>query len=206
MSDENTTREPLMEGDAAAMGRVVESCRGSVVQVIREGRLRATGFFVDHAGRVVTIAHVVRELGQAFTIRMIDGATYPGEAVHVDRRHDLAVLRTEAPEPRPLPLATGEEVTVHTRVAAIGHSADLYWTVEAGTVKAPAAGSGPMWTKTISVAMKAMPGFSGAPVLDGRGRVIGVLAAFTPDRETSFVIPGDAVAEMLSRIVDDDPG
>lgn len=128
-------------------------------------------------GRIVTNAHVLRgrkPMDRLF-VRRGDGAA-EGEArlLAISDRMDLAVLSIPPGLFVPAPLAEGPPVP-GTRVWAIG-APSAGPAIAAGPVEVPALhlhGYGPGFTTRIGALM----GYSGGPVLDGDGVVLGLVTA-----------------------------
>jgi S1-C subfamily serine protease len=155
---------------------------------VRVSREAATAFSAG-AGRAVTVAHVL-QAGRAVT-----AGGRPARVVHVDRRLDIAVLavRGGAPLARAGAARAGERVTV--RVLRTGGARSLDATVRraitarvSGTVR-PA----------LELAAAVEPGDSGAPVLDGDGRVVGVVfAQAAGDDALAYALDARALSTVLA--------
>jgi S1-C subfamily serine protease len=139
--------------------------------LVAAGREVATGF-VAGPGRVVTVAHV---LGGGRLVRAGGAAS----VLRSDRRDDLAVLaapRVRAAAPRRGAARAGEAVTV--RVLRDGAARSLRATVRRTVTARLRPLSGPVQVRpALELAAGVEPGDSGAPVLDGDGRVVGMVFA-----------------------------
>lgn len=142
--------------------------------------LQASGVSVGAAIAVddrhlLTNAHVIRQAGGTVTMRRADGsAEAPAQVVAISRGMDLAVLRMpegflRAAHIAPDLPAAGEAVW------ALGPEG-LGRALAAGRVERPYVqmrGFGPGFTAGLGALM----GFSGGPVVDGQGRVMGLTTA-----------------------------
>lgn len=146
--------------------------------------LQANGVSVGAAvaigeGRFVTNAHVLRQASAGLELRRADGSeAVAARLLAISPRMDLAVLEIGRdfahPAPRAAPLATrgprpGEPVW------AVGPQG-LGRAVATGHVLRPRVemqGFGPGFTAGLGAVM----GFSGGPVVDGQGRVLGLTTA-----------------------------
>jgi S1-C subfamily serine protease len=153
-----------------------------------------TGFVIDQAGHVVTNNHVVTlgtdRAADHFEVDLWDGRTVPATLVGRDPATDLAVLRIEASDARPLRWAAPDGIFVGEEVFAIGFALDLGSapTVPKGVVSATdrvinetiRTSDGP---RRIDVAGAIQtdaainPGNSGGPLVDLNGDVVGVNTA-----------------------------
>lgn len=142
---------------------------------LRSGEVSiGAGIAVD--GRhVLTNAHVVRQAGGPITLRRADGlAEAPGLVVAMSREMDLAVLGMPAGFLRPAALADDLPVAGET-VWALGPEG-LGRALAEGRVARPYVqmrGRGPGFTAGLGALM----GFSGGPVVDEQGRVMGMTTA-----------------------------
>lgn len=132
--------------------------------VVRGPDAEATGFGIG-GGRVLTVAHVLRGGRPVFV------GSRRARVLRVDRRLDVAVLTRGAGAVRAGTAQAGEHVTV--RVLRSGAERSLPATVRR-TIAARVSGS---VRPALELAAAVMPGDSGAPVVDGHGRVVGVVFA-----------------------------
>lgn len=146
------------------------------------GTATGTGFVIDHAGHILTNAHVVNGASKIdVTLGRKDSSTpIPAEVVGRDTSTDVAVLKVNAPadELHPLPLGDSSQVHVGDPVVAIGNPFGLDRTVTAGIVSALQrqiqAPNGFQINNVIQTDASINPGNSGGPLIDANGRVIGI--------------------------------
>ncbi|HZG03449.1 MAG TPA: trypsin-like peptidase domain-containing protein [Streptomyces sp.] len=148
-----------------------------------------TGFVLDRRGHLLTNHHVVEPAGGGGEIRVTfnDGETAAAEVVGTDSGYDLAVLKVEGShELHPLPLGNSDSVRVGDPVVAIGAPYDLAGTVTAGIISATERpitaggehdGSDVSYVDALQTDAPINPGNSGGPLMDARGRVIGINSA-----------------------------
>jgi len=197
--------------DATRAGAVYESAGNSVLQV-RRGGGSGTGFIVEGPGLVVTNAHVV---GSAKTVQLVlDRGKKPvtAKVTGTDESSDLAVLKVD---PRALkgrkalPLADSNAVGVGDLAVAIGFPLNLDRTVTAGIVSGIGrqieAPNGFSIDKVIQTDAPINPGNSGGPLLDARGRVIGVnsqiaTAGSQGNVGIGFAVPSNTVREVVPQL------
>ncbi len=204
-------------GQAGSSGKVYAAAGPAVVSVrVRQGGRQAsgTGFLVDGDGSIVTNSHVVGE-AERVTVRFDDsGRELPARVRGTDPSSDLAVLdvdRSDVGSRRPLALARSSSVRVGDEVVAIGFPLGLDKTATEGIVsglerdiQAP---NGFQIDRVIQTDAPINPGNSGGPLLDTRGRVVGVNsqiatagAGASGSIGIGFAVPADAVRSVLPRL------
>ena len=191
------------------IGRVYDSAGPGVVRV-QAGSATGTGFVVRNDGTMVTNAHVVGD-SQTAQVRFADrGALVEAEVLGSDRSSDLAVLRVDPSSVdrlNPLRLADSGKVAVGDAVVAIGHPFGLERTTTAGIVsgleREIQAPDGFQIDEVIQTDAAINPGNSGGPLLDSRGRVVGVNTQIATGGSGSgnvgvgFAVPSNTVREVL---------
>ena len=191
--------------------RVYAAVERGVVSV-QAGRGSGTGFLVDGEGTVVTNSHVVESSDRAM-LRFGDaGGRVDAEVLGRDPSTDLAVLRVDRGDlgdARPLTLADSDAVKVGDAVVAVGHPFGLDRTATAGIVsglgreiRAP---NGFQIADVIQTDAAINPGNSGGPLVDARGRVVGVNSQIATSGAggnvgVGFAVPSNTVREVLARL------
>jgi S1-C subfamily serine protease len=144
----------------------------------QRGTSTGSGFVIDKSGDILTNAHVVE--GATKVTVDLGEKTYDAKIVGRDTSSDLALLKIDAGNKslRPLALGNSSQVRVGDPVVAIGNPFGLERTVTAGIVSALQrkieAPNGFTIENVIQTDAPVNPGNSGGPLIDGRGRVIGV--------------------------------
>ncbi|MEU7072035.1 trypsin-like peptidase domain-containing protein [Streptomyces narbonensis] len=149
-----------------------------------------TGFVLDTKGHILTNNHVVdaAESSGDITVTFSSGETARAKIVGKDTGYDLAVVQvTGVSGLKALPLGNSENVRVGDPVVAIGAPFDLSNTVTSGIISAkerPITAGGEKGDGTDISYVDALqtdapinPGNSGGPLLDSKGRVIGINSA-----------------------------
>lgn len=206
-----TTPSPLSAGDVArdAIGGVV------TVEAVRPGaQALGTAWLLDDRGDFVTNAHVVLgDLG--IRLRDRSGRTHVGTLVASDRERDLAIVRSADGFPRaPLELERGgvdvpQPVVDISTTRATGHDDIIMLRAVRLHVDVPVRGNpdvDPSMGTTTVVYPDMMglegahifSGNSGGPVLDLRGRVIGIVTLASRSEDRAFAIPILRVAGELA--------
>ena len=130
------------------------------------------GVFISPDGVLVTAEHVVSGLDE-IVVKLRDGRSLPGRVLRRDPARDIAVVRVQGAPESCVPIAaawpeTGEEVF------AIGApvSEELAFSVSRGIVSGTPTVEG---RKMIQTDASINPGNSGGPLLDGKGRLLGIM-------------------------------
>lgn len=162
-----------------------------------------SGFIFASDGQILTNAHVVAN-ARRIQVTLADGRTFDAGLVGSEPDVDVAVLRIGADR---LPVAElgRAPLKVGQLVIAVGNPYGLNWTVTAGVVSAlgrtlEAPGFRKM-TNLIQTDTPINPGNSGGPLVDSRGRVVGITTAMMPMAQgLGFSIPLDTVKSAIARI------
>lgn len=134
-----------------------------------------SGFFVDKKGHLITNYHVLKD-AYAADVKTYDGKQYPIELVVAESEpSDLIKVQVNIPESSVHWVTVTEtEPSIAERVMVMGSPLGLEQTVSEGIVSAirelPIAG------KVFQLSAPISPGSSGGPVINMRGKVIGVVS------------------------------
>lgn len=137
-----------------------------------------SGVVIDDRGHILTNNHVV-EGADKLVVRLDDGRELEPKIVGTDPKTDLAVIRVEATGLAPAQLGDSNSVRVGQWVIAAGSPFGLSRTVTAGIVSAVGRGSMGItdYGDFIQTDAAVNQGNSGGPLIDLRGRVIGINTA-----------------------------
>ena len=191
-------------GDVAA---IYAAARDSVVSIQTNGG-SGTGFVVDADGTIVTNAHVVGS-ASSVEVQFADDETETGRVMGVDRSSDLAVVKVDAGRAlKPLALADSGAVRTGQLAVAIGSPFGLSQTTTAGIVSGTGrhieAPDGFQIDSVIQTDAPINPGNSGGPLLDAKGRVIGVNSQIASQSGGSvgigFAVPSNTVRDVIPRL------
>ena len=175
---ENTSMSPQFTLRALSnqMADAVEKVSTSVVLVNGRERQPASGF-VYAPSLILTASHVV-EREENITVYTADKRTLPAKLVGRDAASDLAVLRVENLNVEPAP-STTDEARVGQLALIVGRSSEEGPMASMGIVSAVGGpltiGRGLSLERYIRTDAIPYPGFSGSPLIDTQGAVLGVL-------------------------------
>jgi S1-C subfamily serine protease len=191
----------ILESMSKALADTVETASAGVVRVEARRRLPATGIVWSADGLIVTTHHVV-ERDDNITIGFANGETASATLVGRDPSTDLAVLRVQKNDLSALPQAAFESLRVGHLVLALGRPGASVLS-SLGIVSAlepterPRGGSQLDHYLQTSVAM--YPGFSGGPLLDMSGKVLGINTSAM--RGVNLTIPIPTIARVAEALV-----
>jgi len=183
-----------------AMAEAAEKVGASTVMVNARRRIPATGI-VYAADLVLTASHVV-EREEGITVTLNDGSEVGATVAGRDHGTDLALLRLERPVAKPA--ETAQDAKVGQLVLALGRPSGAGIEASLGVVSAV---GGPVHTrhgaieKYIRTDTTPFPGFSGGPLVDADGRVVGLNTSGF-GHGAAITIPADLawrVAEQLAK-------
>jgi putative serine protease PepD len=168
-----------------------------------------SGFVIDDEGHILTNEHVVDDADRV-RVRFSEGAPVEARVVGTDPSTDLALLKMD-PQGRDLTalsLGSSKDVKVGEPAIAIGSPFRLEGSLTAGVVSALGrsipAPNGFSIENAIQTDAAINPGNSGGPLLDARGRVIGVNAQIATssgaNEGVGFAIPIDTAKDILPQL------
>jgi S1-C subfamily serine protease len=183
------------------LASAVETAGAATVTVNARRRLPATGIVWSPDGLIVTANHVV-ERDDEITIGLPDGRTVPATLVGRDPGSDLALLKIDAGDLTAATRAEDEVKPGHLALA-IGRPGPSGPMASFGVVSVV---GGPWRTQrgaTVEGFIRAdvamLPGFSGGPLVDGQGRVIGLNSSHL-GRGGGMTIPAAAIDSIIESL------
>jgi len=198
-----TTGSSLLQQLSDEMAGAVQTAGQSVVRINARRRLPATGIVwaSDDSGATIVSANHVIERDEEITIVAPDGRELSAKLVGRDPSSDLAVLKVEGAALTPAPRAPQDAVKVGALVLALGRAGELAATI--GIVSALGGpwegGRGRRFAKLISSDAAMFPGFSGGPLVDASGRVVGLLSSHL-GRGMTLAIPNEEVERIATTL------
>lgn len=207
----------------AAVREVCASVEPSVVHIeVGSGRgdfrtSSGSGWVWDENGHVVTNAHVVAGASR-IDVQFYDGQTASGAVVGADPASDIAIIKVErGPQLVAMRRATGERVFKGDRVFAFGSPFGFKFSMSEGIVSglgrsARTAMGFAGFSNFIQTDAAVNPGNSGGPLVDVRGRLVGMNVAIATAQETqgstegqsagiSFAIPLAMIESRVPQLI-----
>src|SRR5437762_6480520 len=157
--------------------------------------ISGTGFFVDPTGTLYTSYTVGGEAGN-FTVEF-EGKKYPARQILADIRSGMAMLKVDAATPA-LPIGKSDQLEVATPVVTIGYPLDLPETPSFGMI----AGFDRKYlgryfsTTHLRVNLPTQRGEAGAPLLNMKGEVVGILVSSLENNSSCYAAPIEAAEKI----------
>jgi serine protease Do len=154
-----------------------------------------TGFFIDPTGTLYTAYTVGGEAGN-FTIEF-GGKKYPARQLLADIRSGTAMLKIDEATPA-LPIGKSEELGVATPVVSVGYPLDLPETPNFGMV----AGFDRKYlgryfsTTHMRLNLPTQRGEAGAPLLNMKGEVVGIVVSSLENNSACYAVPIEAAEKI----------
>ena len=176
----------------------VERIAPSIVAVNARRRLPSTGIHW-RPGFVVTAEHTVRA-EDGLTVETPDGRSHPATLIGRDAGTDLAVLKTSDLDGPPAPRGDDGALRVGHMVLALGYGPRASW----GVISA----LGPRWRtwrggeidRLVRLDLVLYPGFSGGPLVDAAGHVVGVNTSALA-RDSRLAVPVTTVGRVVDELL-----
>lgn len=195
------------EQSAITISRQVKDIFGRMANAVvrihgddEHSEISGTGFFIDPTGTLYT-AYTVGGEADNFLIEF-NGKKYPARQVLADIRSGTAILKIDAVTPA-LPIGKSEELEVATPVVSIGYPLDLGKTPSFGMV----AGFDRKYlgryfsTTHVRVNLPTQRGEAGAPLLNMKGEVVGILVSSLENNSSCYAVPIEAAEKIRTDFV-----
>jgi serine protease Do len=182
--------QDLADREQAAIQAAIAKVSPFAVQVETIGGLESvegyltnqgptTGIILDENGHVLTSAINFIQAPSAVLIHFPDGSRQPAKVLAQDHARKLVLLKFDPVQPQPAPvIAPRNEIAVGQSAIAIGKAVDAATpNVSFGIVSAV----NRVWGRAIQTDAKISPLNYGGPLIDIRGRIMGILVPLSPD-------------------------
>jgi S1-C subfamily serine protease len=179
----------------------VERAGVSVVAVHGRSRLPSSGVHWQ-SGAIVTADHTL-EHDEGITVTLADGKNLPTSVVGRDSGTDLAVLKIDSSALPVAEISDSSSLKIGHVVLAVGRPGDVGLSASWGAISA----LGPAWRtwaggqvdQMIRPDLTLYPGFSGGPLIDARGRVVGINTSGL-SRSLTLAIPTSTVNRVAETL------
>ena len=200
-------------GVAYLTAEVTEEPSSPLSPAPERGQASGTGFVLNEDGYIATAAHVIDD-ARRVRVALGEADPIPAEIVGKDLSTDLAVVKVDPNEAEltPVPLGDSEAVQVGDPVVAIGNPFGYEHTVTTGIVSAIGRSIQAPNEFSIDDAIQTdaaiNPGNSGGPLLDARGRVIGINSQIATDggsqgfQGIGFAVPVNLAKRILPQLIE----
>lgn len=165
-------------------------------------RSLGSGFIIDKEGYIVTNNHVI-ENADKIKVKLNNGKEFDAEIIGHDPNTDLALIKIKPARHLPVvKMGDSDALKVGQWVIAIGSPFGLEHTVTAGIVSAKGRviGSGP-YDDFIQTDASINPGNSGGPLIDMKGKVVGINTAIVAGGHgIGFAIPINLAKGIIKQL------
>jgi len=170
-----------------------------------------SGSVLDKGGHILTNYHVVEGATET-RVTLSNGETFDASLVGYDPPNDMAVLKVNAPAEMLIPIQLGDSsrLRVGQTVFAIGNPFGLERTMTTGIIsslnRSLPTRSGRTMKSIIQIDAALNRGNSGGPLIDSRGRLIGMntaIASSTGENTgVGFAIPVDSIKRVAAQLIE----
>jgi serine protease Do len=190
--------------DAAAIS---DRVLNSLVQINNGQRGVGAGAIWQSDGLIITNAHVILgrrgQVANSLSVTLRNGRDYPARLIAYDAKRDLAALRIDAAELSPIEIGDSNRLNAGDLVLAMGFP----WGIKGGTTSGVVIGSGAQLPELgdnqhewIAASLHLRPGHSGGPLVDSRGRLVGINTLMNGP-EVGVAIPVHVAKEFLQEVL-----
>ena len=194
----------ILQTLSSAIEQVAERVSPSVVSIGSEGR-NGSGIAWDEKGRIVTAYHVVRGLDEV-EVGLESGRTITAKIVASDRRSDIALLKVEE-DLTPISRGDSESLKVGQFVLALANPFAAKASATSGIITGVRRDFGGWWGLDIQGAIvtdaRVNPGYSGGPLVDASGKMVGMNVAWISSR--GIAVPIRTVSRAVERLATGKP-
>lgn len=176
----------------------------------REATNAGTGVIYSSDGLIVTNFHVI-ENAEEITVTLPNKRSFKAQIVGTDPSSDLAVLKIQANNLKPIALGNSDELLIGEWVLAIGNPFELTSTVTAGIVSAKGRNINLVKTQFpiesfIQTDAAINPGNSGGPLINTKAELIGINTAIMSNSGAyngyGFAIPVNIVKKVVRDLLE----
>src|SRR5467141_1701120 len=200
----STDSSAILETVSNAIVNVADKLSPSVVR-IGAGRWRGgTGTVWSRDGHIVTSNHVLGRTDE-IEVGFSDGTKQVAKVVGRDPYSDIALLKIDSDHLSPVEAGDSDALKVGQFVLALANPMGRNPSATYGIVTNPAFSIRSWWggapNKVLVTDARLNPGYSGGPLVDARGRMLGINAAYANNRGIS--VPVNTVKTVVDKLLHD---
>ena len=172
----------------------------------RVERSLGSGVILTHDGYIVTNNHVVENADEIIITLGEDNKEYSATIIGTDKDSDLALIKIDATNLKPIKLSSDRELLVGDLVFAIGNPFGVGQTVTKGIVSATNRDRVGInrYENFIQTDASINPGNSGGALIDSRGALVGINSAILTrsgaNNGIGFAIPIYMVEDVVAKL------
>jgi len=193
----------LLQSFSNAVTELANDVSPSVVNV-NAGRRGGTGIVWSQDGLVVTASHVVGH-SMTPTVTLSDGKELEAKILGRDRYTDIALLKVDASGLTPVKVGTSDGIKVGQFVLALANAFGKKASATSGIVTSGRRSMRGFWGVMIEDAIisdaKLNPGYSGGPLVDASGKLLGMNVAYFAGRGVAISV--DSLKETVEKLSKD---
>jgi S1-C subfamily serine protease len=202
-----------LQTDIENVAKAVEPSVVKITSTSDRQEAVGSGDILTANGYIVTNDHVVDGFTN-FTVQLSNGSSYPATVVGQDAQDDLAVIKINATNLKPIAFGDSTKVTVGEFAVAVGNPLALQESATFGTVSgvngtASEAPNGPAGTLTglVQTTATIAPGNSGGALVNLQGQLIGIptIEETNPDTGNAsgigYAIPASRVQFVAQQLI-----
>ncbi|MDX1445962.1 Do family serine endopeptidase [Lishizhenia sp.] len=180
----------------------------------QHGQGSGSGVIMSEDGYIITNNHVIDDATE-IEVTLNDDRTYTATIVGTDPSTDLAVIKIDADNLKPMTFGNSDDVKVGEWVLAVGNPFNLTSTVTAGIVSAKGRNiniiaregkSKAPIESFIQTDAAVNPGNSGGALVNTKGELVGVNTAIASQTGSyagyAFAVPANLVKKVMKDIID----
>jgi len=191
MARDMVTRSAPLTREVEALAKIL---RLSTVRVQQRESGGGSGVIWRASGLIITNSHVVRS--STTTVKLSDGRIFAATVISRDPEHDLAALHVEATDLPFLSARDSSNLQVGELVFAVGNPRGVTGALTIGIVHALGQRKGARLSKWIQADLELPRGYSGGPLADARGRIVGINSMVYGG--LALAVPSNTVASFLA--------
>ncbi|MFW9908346.1 MAG: S1C family serine protease [Candidatus Thorarchaeota archaeon] len=165
---------------------------------------QGSGVIVSDDGFIITNAHVIEDVRDV-DVSLHDGRHYKAVVVGEARTRDMAVLKINADNLKPIQIGKSSKLKAGQFAIAVGNPLGLGSTATFGMVSAldrSIGGQGVLLEGLIQTSAPINPGNSGGALVDTDGKLIGIPTAMIPwSQGIGFAIEIDRIMDVFDELV-----
>jgi S1-C subfamily serine protease len=189
---------------AALSGAIEELARNAAPSLVSLGSEHGTGtgIVIDDQRHILTAGHVVHRQREV-SVGTNEGSPLQGKVLGRNPYADLALVEATSGKLKPLKLGRSRDARVGQFVLALARTHGGSPSVTSGIITGVNRQIGGWWRFSIGNAIvtdaRLNPGYSGGPLIDAKGDMIGMNVAYFSNR--GIAVPMDAINKDIDRLV-----
>ncbi len=185
---------------SSALTQLIDRVQPSIVQVRNSGRGAGTGIIWRTDGTIVTNHHVVPNNEATIQVHLTDNRIFDAKVIDRNPKLDIAMLKITADNLTAIPTGNSSRLRIGELVFAIGNPWGHRGVVTAGIISGLSTvkfADSDQTTQYIKSDVHLAPGFSGGPLLDASGTVVGI-NAMVFGGDLGVCIPSNVVSDWIA--------